>query len=179
MFLLVIGFFVAEIYVLWSAVSHYGFVNTFFALLASAVLGAGLARSQGRYIIAKMQTSLAKGEPPAAEVVQGILVFAGGLLFILPGFVSDFVGLLCVLPGTRHLLARHVRNRFAKQVGKGNFRVFTFGMGGPFPGAGPFGRPAPEPDSEPWTRDVTPKVIDVTPISSRTEEKPDESNGKD
>ena len=167
---------VLEIYVLVKVGSRIGVINTIFALVAIGVIGAGLAKAQGRYIFNKLQTSLAKGETPANQVLHGILIFLAGVLFLIPGFVSDIVALVLVLPGTRHLVVAWMRKKMATQMSAGGFRVFTagsFGTGG-FGGfgRGPFGPPPGshrEGDDLGFGgegRDVTPKVIDVTPISS-------------
>ena len=58
---------------------------------------------------------LAKGELPEQEMLEGLLIAVGGALLLLPGFVSDLVGLLCLLPVTRRLMVRRLRQRAADQ----------------------------------------------------------------
>lgn len=176
-FLLILLLPVLEIYVLVKVGSSIGVVNTLFALLAIGVLGAGLAKTQGRYILSRLQANLSRGEVPTTQILQGVLVFIGGILFLIPGFITDVMGLLLVLPGTRHLIAAWMRKSMEKKMAGGQFKVFTsgpFGMGG-FGGSfrtGPRG-PADDYASSDEGRDVTPKVIDVTPISSDSRPKSD------
>ncbi len=181
-FLLLISYFFLEIYVLIKIWGHYGFINTVFALIAIGILGAGFARNQGRYILKQLQHTMARGQVPTDEVLHGVMIFIAGILFLIPGFVSDFIGLILVLPGLRHLMVANVRrqmaNRVARGMNQGGFRVFTYGMGGMGqPGSRP-GTRQTEPGAPPegWMRDASPKVIDVTPLSAETHEKPDKKS---
>lgn len=160
-----------EIYVLIQVGSRIGFVNTVFALLAIGVLGGGLAKAQGRQIFQSLQSSLAQGQAPATRILHGFLVFLAGVLFVIPGFVTDVFGILLLLPGTRHLIAFYLSRQLEKKLRAGQFRVFTAGAGW----ARRTSQSAHSSSAnaeEAFTRDVSPKVIDVTPIStsSRSEE---------
>lgn len=168
-FLIFVCYIVTEVYAFNWVWDHFGFVNTLFAMMFSAILGIGIVRNQGRYVLRKTQEAMARGQAPTDPVLHGLLVLLGGLLFIFPGFVSDVLGLLFVLPGTRHLIARFLKPRLARGMAGGNFRVFTFG-------AGPRAQPQREADPAPpggWERDVSPKVIDVKPISVESRESSD------
>ncbi len=187
-FLLFLLFPVLEIWCLVKFGQRYGVVNTLFALLAMGVLGVSFAKAQGRYLLSRLQSNLSRGEIPTNEVLHGLLVFVGGILFLIPGFISDFIGALFVLPGARHLVVFLLRRQLARKIGSGAFRVFTSGSGGfgvggfggragPFGGAsGPFRSSGGSPFESDFqseaefnrVRDVSPRVIDVTPISSQS-----------
>ena len=170
--LLPVIFIGLEIYVLSAVWNAYGFINTLFALFLSAIFGAGLAKNQGRYLISRLQEATSLGQMPPDEALHGMLVFIGGLLFIVPGFISDFAGLLMVLPGTRHVLVRYVKWRFANKLQQGSFRIFSFRSGMSWGSTGnrhPTQHSSVE--SEDGFRDVSPRVIDVVPISSESHEK--------
>jgi UPF0716 protein FxsA len=68
----------------------------------------------------RLADGIATGRPPARDVLDGALVLIGGVLFILPGFVSDVFGALLLLPpsraGLRRLLVRNFQGRFVKQM---------------------------------------------------------------
>jgi UPF0716 protein FxsA len=164
-----------EIYLFIKVVGQFGFINTLFALLAAGVLGAGIAKAQGRYMLMKMQGSLAQGQVPAKEVLHGLLIFVGGVLFLIPGFATDVAALVFVVPGLRHMLAAFLKRKLEKQIKSGQFR-FTYGQFGGF-GGGFRTRPEPPGASGDWERDVSPKVIDVSPISSETVKKPENQDG--
>lgn len=179
MFLLILFFPIIEIYVLIQIGARIGFINTVFALIAAGILGAGFAKAQGRYLFGNLQKTLARGEIPTKQLLHALLVFIGGILFLIPGFVSDFVGLILVLPGTRHLVALYMRARFAKKLSNGQFKVFQGGFQAGFGGFDPFGqmrnRPsAGERDVTPPSLDASSEIIDVTPDSSSTDRTPKE-----
>lgn len=174
---------IAEIWLLIEVASRYGIVNTFFAVLASFVLGAGIARSQGLFILKNLQSTVARGEIPTQAILQSVLVFVGGVLIMVPGFITDALGVLLVLPGTRHLFAWFMKKKIASNIQNGRFHVFAGGTGfaGSFGGQNPFGGGA-EPFGRPQgpLRDVTPlnidasdasrAVIDITPIKDEDPE---------
>lgn len=164
-------YMIAEIYACNAFWNAYGFVNLFFVFLLSFFLGLGLVRSQGRALIMQFQGSLARSEMPSDQVLHRMLIFLGGLMLMVPGLVSDVLALILILPGTRHLLLSISRRRFKQKVASGGFQVFTFGSGGSgwaggFAGRSnsqPFGSPRAIDPEDGWTRDVSPRVIDVTP----------------
>lgn len=180
--LLLIGFPILELIVLYQVGSRIGIVNTLFTLLTSFVLGLGIAKAQGRYVLAKLQGALNQNVMPARDVQHSLVFFIAGLLLAIPGFVSDFLAILLLLPGTRHLIVRIFRSRFERQLKFGNFKAFSFGR---FSGGGfnmdfrnvdpNFARQA----DERYEREVSPKVIDVAPISSTTTSKPGPGNRHD
>lgn len=142
-----------------------GFVNTMFAFIAAGVLGFGIVKSQGRFLLGGFQASLAKGEVPANQALHSILIFIGGIGLMVPGFLSDAVGILFILPGTRHVIALYLKSTLERKLRSGGFRVFTMGNMGPF--GGPH-RPPQRPGE--W-RDVSPReihgdVIDVEVVST-------------
>lgn len=170
MFLLVVLYFVAEIFVTIRVFDTYGFINTSFALLCGFVLGSGIIRNQGRYLLLRAQEAAARGEPLNDQLMRGMMNFLAGILFIVPGFISDLFAILLLLPGTRHLLITLGRRRLERQFQSGQFRVFNFQGGAGGFSAGPRG---PRPTEEPVgpMRDVSPKVIDVTPVARESHAK--------
>ncbi len=170
-FLLFVAYFLLEGYLLATFWREFGFVNVLFALLVGFVLGIGILRTQGRYMLFKIQQSVARGEPPTDEIIQGVLNFAAGILFLIPGFVSDLIALYFILPGFRRLAVRSFKRRIGRMMTGGSFRVFTYGAY--TPGAGGFRRREhgiAEPPPEGWMRDVSPRVIDVQPVSVESDE---------
>ncbi len=102
--LLIIGLPMAEIAVIKLVASQIGGWDTFFLLVFSAVFGTYLAKHQGAVVLSRVQQSLTAGRAPTIEMIDGLLVFMGGLLFVFPGFVSDAMGLLLIFPFTRWLI---------------------------------------------------------------------------
>jgi UPF0716 protein FxsA len=98
----------AELFVIIQVGEAIGALPTLALLLASSILGGTLLRSQGRLAWRRFRAALAAGRAPGREVVDGALVVLGGSLLIVPGFISDVVGLFLLLPPTRVLTRRLV-----------------------------------------------------------------------
>ena len=90
---------------------------------------------------------------------------------MVPGFLSDAVGIVFILPGTRHLIAAYLKRTLEKKLKSGSFRVFSSGNFGSFGGFGGFGNAPGAPTGEEAFRDVTPRevtgeVIEAEVVSS-------------
>jgi UPF0716 protein FxsA len=108
---------VLEIYMLIQIGGIVGFVPTVLLLFGAASLGTYLLQTQGWSTWMRLQQSLALGELPADELVNGAVIVAGGALLLLPGFLSDIAGLLCLIPFTRRLIAAWiVKSRLGLQA---------------------------------------------------------------
>jgi UPF0716 protein FxsA len=110
---------VAEIWVIVTVGDLIGALPTIALLLGTALLGGWLLRHEGSRAWRAFRNALTEGRPPAAEAVDGVLVIIGGLLMMLPGFVSDVVGLLLVLPPTRRLVRGIVLLKMASRLPAG------------------------------------------------------------
>jgi UPF0716 protein FxsA len=77
---------------------------TILATLATSLLGWILLARQGTRALADLRERARSRRAPGAELGNAGLIAAGGLLMVLPGFLSDLIGLLCLLPGTRSLV---------------------------------------------------------------------------
>ena len=91
---------------------------TIVLLIADAMLGSWLLRSQGRAAWRRFNQALGGGRIPHREVVDGVLIIFGGALLLTPGFISDIFGLLFLIPPTRAVMRRLlVRRGMLKLVG--------------------------------------------------------------
>ena len=104
----------AEIWVIGRVSSVLGFWDTFFLLIFSAVFGVYLAKHQGRSVLIKVQQTVAEGRTPTIEMLDGLLIFLGGVLFVIPGFITDLFGLLFVLPPTRWVIRWLIARKLAR-----------------------------------------------------------------
>ncbi len=91
---------IAELYVLIQIGSAIGILPTIALLILDSVLGAALMRSQGRAAWMRFNRAVEEGRVPGREVIDGVLVIFGGALLLTPGFISDFLGLILLLPPT-------------------------------------------------------------------------------
>lgn len=82
---------------------------TIVALLVNSLLGAWLLRREGRRAWSQFRAALTSGRWPGDEVAQGGLIIFGGALLLTPGFLTDLVGFLCLLPPTRALGSKLIR----------------------------------------------------------------------
>jgi UPF0716 protein FxsA len=114
---------VAELFVAIQVADAIGVLATIVLLIAGWPLGTWALRSRGRAAWRRLAAALSEGGsartgggPPAREVVDGALVLLGGVLLMVPGFITDVLGLLLLLPPTRALarplLIRNLKNRF-------------------------------------------------------------------
>ena len=97
---------IAELAVIIQVGEAIGVWWTILLLVADSVLGSLLMRSQGRAAWRRFNEALSSGRAPAREVADGVLVIFGGALLLTPGFLSDIVGLLFLLPPTRAVIRR-------------------------------------------------------------------------
>ena len=106
-FLLLVFFIllpIVEITLLIDIGSNIGAGATILLIIATAVVGVGLVRYQGLSILKDAQIQISKGQPPAKALAHGILVLLAGLMLIIPGFFTDGIGFLLLLPPVRSLL---------------------------------------------------------------------------
>jgi UPF0716 protein FxsA len=106
----------AELYVILRVGDAIGVVWTILLLAADSVLGSVLLRSQGRSVWRRFNEALSGGRMPHREVMDGVLVIFGGAFLITPGFLTDIVGLLLLIPPTRAVIRRLVARRLAGRV---------------------------------------------------------------
>jgi len=88
-----------------------GGLATFLGIFVTAFVGVGLLRSQGRFVLARWQDNLARGKLEAAPLANGVSVLCGGILMLLPGYVTDGLGLLCFVPGLRTVIGSFLLSR--------------------------------------------------------------------
>jgi UPF0716 protein FxsA len=105
-----------EIYVLVLFAHAFGVLNTIALLVVCSVVGVWLARHEGFWVLARIRDSVATGRMPTNDLIDGGLVLVAGLLLIVPGFVTDGVGLLLLFPPTRAVARTLVRRRLRVRV---------------------------------------------------------------
>lgn len=109
----------AELYVIWKVGDAIGILPTLLLLAADSVIGSLLLRSQGRAVWRRFSETMAAGRVPHREVLDGVMVIFGGAFLITPGFLTDVVGLLLLLPPTRALARRLLMRALGGRVAIG------------------------------------------------------------
>lgn len=107
---------VLELALLIQVGSAIGVLPTLLLVIGTAILGSILLRVAGLATAWRAREKLARGELPEQEMLEGLLIAVGGGLLLLPGFISDAFGVLCLIPFTRRLLVNKVRLRAAEQA---------------------------------------------------------------
>jgi UPF0716 protein FxsA len=138
--LLVLVFLVAplvELAVIVQVAGEVGVLNTIGLLIAVSLVGAWLARREGVGVVRRIQATLQRGQVPSTELVDGGLILFAGALMITPGFVSDVLALVLLLPPTRAAVRVPLLRYLSR---RGRMTVMSGGPGGRG-GFGGFGVP--------------------------------------
>jgi UPF0716 protein FxsA len=107
---------IAEIAVIVAVGEQIGPLPTVLLLLGSAVVGTWLLKREGARTLRALRAASQEGRTPAQEAIEGLLVVVGGLMMMLPGFVTDILGLMLVISPTRHLGARFALHRIVRRL---------------------------------------------------------------
>src|SRR3954451_11555022 len=107
---------IAELYVIIQVGQAIGVLPTIALLILDSIIGAVLLRSQGRAAWRRFNGAVSEGRVPTREVLDGVLVIAGGLALLTPGFLTDIVGILFLLPPTRAVIRRIALSRVAARM---------------------------------------------------------------
>lgn len=108
--LLFIGIPIIEIYVMIQVGSEIGAIPTIVLAILTAIIGIWLVRHQGFGLLMRVRELTDRGEVPALEMLDGALLLVAGLFLLLPGFVTDTIGFLLLIPPLRHwIVGRYVR----------------------------------------------------------------------
>ncbi|MDP1615487.1 MAG: FxsA family protein [Methylococcales bacterium] len=112
----------AEIYLLLQVGGIIGALPTIFLVVFTALLGAFLLKQQGLATFQRFQLSLAQGEVPAYEIIEGPIILLGGLLLLTPGFITDILGFVCLVPPLRRKIAQYLIENHLIQAVAGGFQ---------------------------------------------------------
>jgi UPF0716 protein FxsA len=108
-----------ELYVLIKVGQFIGALNTVLVVLLTGIAGAILAKLQGLSILRRIQEDLLRGIMPAASLLDGLFILSGGILLITPGFITDCLGLLFLVPMTRDIFKRWLKKKFRQMIDEG------------------------------------------------------------
>ena len=107
-----------EIYLLLEVGSLIGAIPTIFLVASTAIIGTWLLKEQGFSTFQKLQENLRLGILPAYEMIEGPIILAGGLLLLTPGFITDILGIVCLIPSLRKRIAQYIiENSLIQQRG--------------------------------------------------------------
>jgi len=102
--LLFVGIPLVELYFLIQVGAQIGALPTIGLSILTALLGGALVQVQGLSVLVRVREAMAREQLPALEMLDGALLLVAGLVLLLPGFVTDVLGFLLLVPGLRRLL---------------------------------------------------------------------------
>ena len=100
---------IVEIYLFIKIGSHIGAFNTISLILITAVIGIYYARYEGLNTLRSGISQMIKNEMPIYEIISGAAIAFAAVLMILPGFLTDFLGIIIIFPWTRKLLFKNIK----------------------------------------------------------------------
>jgi UPF0716 protein FxsA len=118
-----------ELFVLIELGGVVGVLPTIGMIAVSGMLGAYLAKREGRKALASYQQALANGRMPEDGIVSALLILVGGVLLIAPGVLTDVAGLALMIPPIRRSVAKLVTRRIERRIGSGELQVMHLGAG--------------------------------------------------
>ena len=113
--LFIIGIPLVEIYLLIKVGGIIGAFNTIFLIFFTAIMGVYFARLEGLNAVRSGFSQLVKNELPIYEIISGAALAFAALLLIIPGFLTDLVGFLLIVPVTRKFFIRSISSKFNKK----------------------------------------------------------------
>lgn len=114
---------VLEIYILIKAIEIIGFIETILLLLLTAVVGIYLAISEGRIVFRNINKALSQKRVPGDDILSALCILIGGLMLLLPGILTDVVGITMVLPITRKFYKEIIKSIIENMLLKGYNRI--------------------------------------------------------
>lgn len=107
---------IIELYVIVQVAGGVGVLETIGLLIAISIVGAWLVRREGTSVMRKVQQQLGQGQVPTKQLVDGALILFAGALMLTPGFVTDALGVVLLIPPTRIAIRTVLMRRFRHRV---------------------------------------------------------------
>ncbi len=123
-FFLVTFFSVSEVAILLWVAQHTSLLFTIACCVFTGILGGYLVRKQGLQTLVRIQNSINSGKIPADEGIEALLLLIVGVLLCVPGFITDTLGFLIVVPAIRSFIARLMVKELQKAVASGQIHTF-------------------------------------------------------
>ena len=101
-----------------------GLIPTVLLIITTGILGAYLAKKQGIETIRKAQRDMQYGQMPGEAIMDGLCILVGGVVLLTPGFITDALGFLLLLPATRRMFKPFFYRLFKRWINKGNVIIY-------------------------------------------------------
>ena len=110
---------ILDIYILVKVSQIMGFGSTILLIILTGIAGYYLARSEGRIIVRNINREMARRNVPGDELLTGFCILVGGFLLLMPGIITDIVGITMALPGTRNAYKQYIKRYLQRMINKG------------------------------------------------------------
>jgi len=117
---------VTELYILIEVGKKIGSLTTIGIIILTGIIGAYLVKGQGFMILKKIQNDLNKGIMPGDSLIQGAIILAGGIFLLTPGFVTDIIGFIFLIPVSRRVVKKYLLKWLKGKIKEGNFYYREF-----------------------------------------------------
>jgi UPF0716 protein FxsA len=124
-FLLMILVPLVDFYILYAVSFKIDFWPTVALVILTGIVGHTLFKKQGMHILTSIKSELSQGQMPGDKIISGVIVLIGGVLLMTPGFLTDIVGILFLIPGVRRLIRSYFKGRMASGIQNGSFTVYS------------------------------------------------------
>jgi len=145
---LFIGMPILELFLLINVGSAIGVFPTLGIVILTAVIGTWMLKAQGLSTLNKARSRMSGGQVPAFEMMEGLALGVGGALLLTPGFVTDTIGFICLIPYTRRWLVNRLSKRVSVGSVVGGFTTPPSSAGSSGPGAAARGKAPGHANSE-------------------------------
>ncbi|MGG1629726.1 FxsA family protein [Rossellomorea sp. NRS-1567] len=102
----------------------FGLIPTVLLIITTGILGAYLAKKQGMETLRKAQQDMQYGQLPGDAIIDGLCILVGGVVLLTPGFITDGIGFLLLLPPTRKMFKPLIYKLFKRWVNNGNVIIY-------------------------------------------------------
>jgi UPF0716 protein FxsA len=117
---------IVEIWLIFQVGGSLGAMSTIGLIVVTAVVGAALAKHQGFAVVQRVQRAMQTGEEVGLSVVEAAMVLAAAVMMLLPGFITDGIGIALLVPPIRRVFARRIVARGRQRMEHSGFVVVDF-----------------------------------------------------
>ena len=117
---------VTELSILIEVGKKIGSLTTIGIIILTGIIGAYLVKGQGFMILKKIQNDLNEGIMPGDNLIQGAIILAGGIFLLTPGFVTDIIGFIFLIPVSRRVVKKYLSKWLKGKIKEGNFYYREF-----------------------------------------------------
>ena len=117
---------VIELSLLIEIGSYIGILNTVIIVILTALVGAYMVRMEGMGVMYRIQKNMQEGQFPAEEMISGAMILVAGALLLTPGFFTDIIGFLMVIPLSRNYISAMIKKYIEKKMSNDEIHINRF-----------------------------------------------------